>query len=187
MSYIAILLIALALSLDAFTVAVCGGISIRNLKRHHTFRIALCFGGFQALMPILGWWLGLSVSKFVANYDHWVAFGLLLLVGGKMIYESFKNGGCPTNINFMDNHVLLMLGVATSIDAFAVGLTFALLKSGIIIPAMIIGLVTFGVSWLGVVLGERFGGLFKAHIGVVGGLILIGLGSKILYDHLSTY
>ncbi len=184
MDFITILLFAVALAMDAFTVSVCGGMTIRDLKLSQSLKISFCFGGFQAVMPILGWLAGLTMSRFVGEIDHWVAFTLLGLIGGKMIYDSWQGEECIDETQFLNNWVLLSLGIATSIDAFAVGLTFAFLKGTIWTSALIIGLVTFGFCLVGVRLGERFGGLVKHHIGAVGGIILIGIGVKILVQHI---
>jgi len=184
MDFLTVLILAIALSMDAFTVSVCGGMTIRDLKLSQSMKISLCFGGFQALMPVLGWLAGLSMSRFVSGIDHWIAFTLLGLIGGKMIYDAWQGDDCIDENQFLNNWVLLSLGVATSIDAFAVGLTFAFLKGAIWSSSAIIGLVTFGICLIGVRLGERFGGLVKQHIGALGGIILIGIGLKILIQHL---
>jgi len=178
-----LLLIALGLAMDAFAVSIGSGVTIKDRRVHHAFKFGLFFGSFQAVMPVLGWLAGMNLRDLVAHVDHWVAFGLLLLIGGKMIYESIKTGGdARENVSFSLS-VLLVLSVATSIDAFAVGLSFAFLKIAIAAPVMIIGGVTFFLSFIGVLLGSRMGHLFEKRMELFGGLILIAIGLKILFEH----
>jgi putative Mn2+ efflux pump MntP len=146
--------------------------------------MAFFFGGFQALMPLIGSLAGISVKEYVADYDHWMAFALLSAVGAKMIYESFKITPAEENFNPENILVLLVLSVATSIDALVVGITLSFLQVSIAIAVVIIGLVTFILSYLGVLIGKRFGHFFENKIEAVGGLVLIGLGAKILFEHL---
>jgi len=145
---------------------------------------ALFFGGFQALMPVIGWFGGVEFSGFVTGYDHWIAFILLVLIGGKMIHESMTSQPGERAANLLDLRLLTCLAVATSIDALAVGVTFAFLDISIIVPVVVIGIVTFALSFLGVFIGNRFIGFFENRIGIVGGLILIGIGVKILLEDL---
>jgi putative Mn2+ efflux pump MntP len=147
-------------------------------------RLAVFFGGFQAFMPVIGYLAGLSVKEYIQNYDHWIAFGILSAVGGKMIYESLKIESVEKNKDPSNIYVLLALSVATSIDALAIGLTLSLITNSIIIAVIIIGLITFILSYIGVLIGKRFGHFFENKIEALGGLILIGLGLKILYEHL---
>lgn len=185
MTLLSIFFIAIALSLDAFTVSMCSGMTIHDLRFRHILKISLCFGIFQAVMPLLGYLAGIRLYVWIESFDHWVAFALLSGVGVKMIWDSVKvKESCHSEKEFLDTKLLLILGVATSIDAMAVGLAFAMSGSPILIPSLIIGGVTFLISFLGVLLGERFGDLFKGHVGIVGGLILIAIGSRILYQHL---
>jgi putative Mn2+ efflux pump MntP len=184
MDLITILGIALGLSLDIFAVSVASGFTFQQFRVHHALRMALIFGGFQMLMPVIGWLAGRSISSYISEYDHWVAFALLAFIGGKMVYESFqleddKKGQDPFRLV-----VLLVLAVATSIDALAVGLTFAFLKSSIALPVLVIGAVTFVLSFAGVYLGRKVGHLFERKIELVGGLVLVGIGVKILAEHL---
>ena len=185
MALITIILIALGLAMDALAVSITNGIISKNLKILHAFRIALFFGLFQALMPALGWLAGLSLKNLISGLDHWIAFGLLVAIGVKMIYESFKLDAGRSENAALGTYLLLILSVATSIDALAVGLTLAFLDVLLIIPVMVIGLVTFGISFAGVYVGNRFGGFLGRRIETVGGLILIGIGLKILIEHLS--
>jgi len=184
MGLITIIIIAIGLAMDAFAVSIVSGSAYKQLKINHAFRIAAFFGVFQALMPLIGYLAGLSVKEYIANYDHWIAFGLLEAVGCKMIYESFKIKPAGENLNPLNILVLLILSVATSIDALAVGLTLSFLRASIVTAAVIIGVVTFLLSFAGVFVGKNFGHFFENKIEAVGGLILVGLGVKILLQHL---
>jgi putative Mn2+ efflux pump MntP len=184
MEVITIIVIAVGLSMDAFAVSIVSGSVYRQLHVKHALRMAVFFGGFQALMPLIGSLAGLSAKDYIADYDHWVAFGILGAVGGKMIYESFKIKSVEDNFDPANIFVLLVLSVATSIDALAVGLTLSLITQSIAAAVAVIGLTTFILSYLGVLIGKRFGHFFENKIEIVGGLILIGLGVKILIEHL---
>ena len=179
-----IIAIAVGLAMDAFAVSVVSGSVYRQLHIKHALRMAVFFGGFQALMPLIGSLAGLSAKDYIADYDHWVAFGILGAVGGKMIYEAFKIKSVEENFDPSNIIVLLALSVATSIDALAVGLTLSLITSSIAIAVTMIGLITFALSYLGVFIGKKFGHFFENKIEILGGLILIGLGVKILIGHL---
>lgn len=185
MDSITIVIIAFGLAMDAFAVSVTSGLTIKNLKINHAFTIAAFFGLFQAFMPLAGWLAGLTVRGLISEIDHWLAFGLLSFIGCKMIYESFKLDPNREKANPMNVYVLLILSVATSIDALAVGITFAFLNISILTPIIIIGMVTFVLSLIGVFIGERFGHFFEKKIEILGGIILIGIGIKILIEHLS--
>ena len=187
MSLITIIFIAFGLALDAFAVSIASGVTIKELRINQALKVALSFGLFQAFMPLIGWLAGLTLRDFISGIDHWVAFTLLSLIGLKMIYESLKlesndkkKGMDPLNI-----YVLLILSIATSIDALAVGLSFAFLKIFIVTPVIIIGIITFLLSLLGIAIGKRLGHFFEKKIEIVGGLVLIGIGIKILIEHLS--
>ncbi|CAK0778811.1 putative manganese efflux pump MntP [Gammaproteobacteria bacterium] len=145
------------------------------------------FGFFQALMPVIGWLAGLTLRDIIETVDHWVAFGLLLFVGGKMIYEALwlKQEEQESDDGAHDLATLLILSIATSLDALAVGLSLSLVGVNIVIPSAIIGVVCFGFTLAGVWIGSRIGHLFEEKIEIVGGMILIGIGTKILYDHLT--
>jgi putative Mn2+ efflux pump MntP len=184
MALITIIVIALGLAMDAFAVSIVSGAAYKQLKIKHALRIALFFGGFQAVMPLIGYLAGLSIKTYIISYDHWVAFGLLSAVGGKMIYESFKIKTAEENLNPSNILILLVLSVATSIDALAIGITLSFLRVSLAAAVSIIGLVTFVLSYLGVFIGKRFGHFFENKIEAIGGLILIGLGLKILIEHL---
>ena len=185
MDAITIIAIAFGLAMDAFAVSITSGITIKNLKVNNALKIALFFGLFQAIMPLVGWLAGLSLRGFIAEIDHWIAFGLLCIIGFKMIYESSKMEANNKKIDPLNVYVLLMLSIATSIDALAVGLSLSFLNVSIALPAIIIGVVTFLLSIFGVYFGNRFGHYFERKIEIIGGLILIGIGVKILIDHLT--
>jgi len=179
-----ILFIAVGLSMDAFAVAISFGLGMRALHLRYALRIALFFGVFQALMPIIGYLAGLSIRNFVESFDHWIAFGLLSFIGSKMIYEAFALEDDRKLMNPQDLLLLLTLAFATSIDALAVGLSLSFLKVDILQPAIIIGLTTLAISFVGVCIGQRLGHLFEKKIEIAGGLILIIIGIKILCEHL---
>ncbi len=184
MDLITIIVIAFGLAMDAFAVSVASGFTIKKLKIGHALRIAVFFGAFQAIMPAIGWLAGLSLRDLIRDFDHWVAFGLLVLIGAKMIYESFKLEADRKQIDPLKLDVLLMLAIATSIDALAVGVTFAFLNVAIVWPVIIIGLITLATSFVGVYIGDKFGHIFESKIELVAGLVLIAIGLKILLEHL---
>ena len=185
MQLVVVLFIAVGLSMDAFAVSVVTGSVYRDLKVRHALRMALFFGGFQAVMPVIGFLAGLGLKGYIAPYDHWVAFALLCFVGGKMIYESFQIDAAEKNRDPANLFILLVLSFATSIDALAVGITLSLLKAPIALAVTIIGVVTFVLSYVGVALGKRFGHFFESKVEIIGGLILIAIGVKIVIDHLT--
>jgi len=182
MSIITIVLIGLGLAMDAFAVSVCSGISVKELKPRNGAKIALFMGVFQGMMPLLGWILGIGFKDFIEKYDHWIAFILLGFIGLKMLKEA-NDDDCQNISDPLANKVLLMLAIATSIDAMAVGLSFAFLKISIYLPILIIGAITFFVCFIGVYLGNRFGCMFKKKAEIAGGIILILIGFKILSEH----
>jgi putative Mn2+ efflux pump MntP len=172
-------LIALSLAIDAFSVSMTHGLANKSFKLTNALKIGVSFGSFQAIMPILGWQAGVTIMDFISGFDHWIAFGLLSIVGGRMIYESTKNESQKL-IKSLSTGVLLMLSIATSIDALAVGLSLSFLRVPILVPTIIIGLVTFSLSFLGVYFGNRFGHFLGNKIEVVGGIVLIVIGLRIL-------
>jgi len=184
MDMFTIIFIAFGLAMDAFAVSITSGLTIKHLRINNALKIAIFFGSFQAVMPVIGWLAGLSLRDFIADVDHWIAFGLLSFIGCKMIYESIKIKSSEKEINPLNVYVLLMLSIATSIDALAIGVSFAFLKISIATPIIVIGAVTFLLSFLGVFVGNRFGHFFESKIEIVGGFILIGIGIKILIEHL---
>lgn len=185
MDTLSIIFIAFGLAMDAFAVSITRGGTIKNLRIYSALAIATFFGAFQAVMPLIGWLAGLSLRDIISGFDHWIAFGLLSSIGFKMIYESFTVESSEKEINPLNVFVLLILSIATSIDALAVGISLSFLKISIAIPAIIIGTVTFLLTLLGVFIGNRFGHFFEKKIEIVGGLILIGIGVKILIEHIT--
>lgn len=182
MGIIELFLIAVGLSMDAFAVAICKGLKMPKLNYKQGFVIALFFGVFQAFMPLIGWLLGRNFEVYINQIDHWIAFGLLALIGGKMIYDSCKDEDETTDK--FDLKELFFLAVATSIDALAVGITFAFLRVDILSSVTLIGLVTFAFSLVGVAIGHKFGARFHKKSELAGGVILILIGLKILFEHL---
>ena len=183
MDILIILLIALGLSIDSFAVSVANGLSIKNISLIDKFKIASSLSIFQALMPLIGWYAGIGISEYIKTFDHWIAFVLLVFIGFKMIYESFSKNELTEN-NTIKTSTLIAQSIATSIDAFAVGISFALLNIEIMIPVIIIGIVTFFASIIGLQLGKYIGIRFGKYIEVFGGLVLIGIGVKILIEHI---
>lgn len=184
MTIVELLLIALGLAMDAFAVSICKGITMKNIKFKNVLIIALFFGGFQGLMPLIGWLLGSSFAKYITPVDHWIAFGLLGFLGVKMLLDSFKKDEdecCNDSFNIKE---LFVLAIATSIDALAVGITFAFLNVNIIGAVSSIGIITFVLSIVGVFIGHKFGDRFKSKAEFVGGVILVLMGVKILLEHL---
>lgn len=177
-----ILILAVGLSMDAFAVSVCKGLSVKRLKPRHCVIGGLYFGGFQAGMPLLGWLLGKQFETLIKSVDHWIAFALLCIIGANMIRESF---GDPDELNAsFSPRTMLPLAVATSIDALAVGVTFAFLDVDILSAVLIIGCTTFLFSAAGVKIGNIFGTKFKSKAELLGGIVLIAIGIKILIEHL---
>jgi putative Mn2+ efflux pump MntP len=177
--------LSLGLAADAFAVAVSSGLAIKHMKVNKALKIALFFGGFQALMPVIGWLIGLSFSFLISAIDHWIAFGLLSFIGGRMIYEALQTKECEKKFNPLDTGTLITLSVATSIDALAVGIGFAVLKDSIAPAVAAIGFITFFLAFAGVFIGHKCGNLFANKIEMLGGAILIFIGSRILFLHLT--
>ena len=184
MGIYALFLLGIGLSFDTFAVSVSCGLSQKNINFIRSSRIAIIFAFFQAFMPIIGWLLGLGIKEYLSQVDHWIAFALLLLVGLKMIYESLKNNE-DRNFNPEDIKVILFMSFATTIDAFAIGITLAFLNVKLFLAAFIIGAVTYVASMLGILFGKSIGAWFGKKMEIIGGLILISLGVKILIEHLS--
>lgn len=183
MDLLSILLVALALSMDCFVVAVGGSISMQSLSRLQILRASFSFGLFQFLMPILGWLVGQTVAD-LTSYDHWVAFGLLLIIGTKMIWETLPSNGAHRHSTDITKGIpLLTLSVATSIDALAVGLGFAFVDSRILTASLVIGATAFVITAAGFHLGQRVGNSLGRWAGVFGGVLLIGIGTRILVTH----
>ncbi|MGK7939284.1 MAG: manganese efflux pump MntP family protein [Crocosphaera sp.] len=176
--------LGLGLAADAFAVSLSSGFLIQRIKFNKALKIALFFGIFQGVMPFIGWLTGLSFREFMTNIDHWIAFILLLGIGSKMIYEAYNNLEEDDKFNPLETYTLFALALATSIDALAAGLGLSLLKTSILFPCTIIGLITFFLSFIGVFIGHKFGSIFNKKIEVLGGLSLIFIGSKILIEDL---
>ena len=184
MDYISLILIAFGLSFDTFAVSVSTGIKITYLKFKQALKIALTLGVFQALMPLIGWFLGVQIESYISNYDHWIAFGLLAILGLRMIYESFLKEENNTSANPLNPVVLIGMAIATSIDALVVGVSFAFMNMNIYLSVAIIGLVTFLVSMVGMLFGKKVGGKLGKRMEIVGGIILIIIGLKMLFSHI---
>lgn len=182
MGIIELVLIAVSLAMDAFAVSLGKGLTVCNVRPKHALIAGSWFGGFQALMPIIGYLLGSSFAVVVTRVDHWLAFGLLLLIGGNMLREAIWGDDEQQDGDFAPRKMFVM-AVATSIDALAVGITMAFLDVNIWIAATVIGVITFVLSAAGVVLGCRFGNYLGSKAGILGGIILICLGIKILLEH----
>ncbi|WP_165055652.1 MULTISPECIES: manganese efflux pump MntP family protein [unclassified Adlercreutzia] len=187
MGFVELLMIAVGLSMDAFAVSVCKGLCMKRVNWAHAFVIALFFGGFQGLMPVVGWALGTQFAALITPVDHWIAFALLAFIGGKMLWDAFHEDDeaqeCPAEPK-LDLRELVMLAVATSIDALAVGITFAFLGVNIVAAAAIIGVTTFALSFAGVAIGNQFGSRFEKPAAIAGGVVLILIGVKTLLEHL---
>ncbi|HOV14277.1 MAG TPA: manganese efflux pump MntP family protein [Spirochaetota bacterium] len=188
MDYISVILIAIGLSMDAFAVSMSSGCIMKKLRVKMALRISLFFGFFQALMPIIGYLAGSGLKIYIEKFDHWVAFIILLIIGIKMLFEAFAIEKSETEDEKKPNYeslfILFSLAIATSIDALAVGITFSLLNANIFISAGIIGFITFMLSFIGVFFGCKFGNIFKKKVEILGALVLIGIGIKILIEHL---
>lgn len=184
MSVLEAILMSIGLAMDAFAVSICTGLELKNIKLKDVIKVGLWFGFFQALMPFIGYLLGSKFENLITNIDHWVAFVLLAFIGGKMIYEGFhEEEGSYGDLKFKS---MLVLAIATSIDALAIGIAYAFLygSKNMILSFSLIGIITFIISCLGVKIGNIFGSRFKNMAEVVGGIILILIGTKILFEHL---
>ena len=185
--FIELLLIGVGLSMDAFAVSICKGLAMRRVNKKQALVIGLFFGGFQALMPFIGWALGTQFESYITSIDHWIAFVLLAFIGGKMLWDVFhekEESAAEKSDARLDHKELFMLAIATSIDALAVGIAFACLDVQIWSSVSIIGCVTLVLSFCGVWIGNRFGNRFEKKAEIAGGVVLILIGVKILLDHL---
>ena len=183
MEIVSIILIAIGLSMDSFAVSVCNGLTIRNLNVKKLLTISFSLAIFQAVMPLIGWWAGIGIETYIKHIDHWIAFILLGSIGIKMIYEGLQKS---EDVKDSELKLITLIGqsIATSIDAFAVGISFALLDISIVTPICIIGVITFCFSYLGLHVGKRFGKQVGKKAEVFGGVVLIGIGVKILIEHM---
>lgn len=192
MGFISIFMTGIGLSMDAFAVSLAKGICLKEDEFKNSFKVALFFGGFQALMPLLGWWVGRYFESYIKSFDHWIAFILLALIGGKMLIEAIKDlkssedDNIPTECerDEFSYKKLTILAIATSIDALAVGVSFAFLNVSIIPSITIIGITTFVLSFFAVFLGKKLGEYMQSYAEIIGGIILIFIGAKILFEHL---
>jgi putative Mn2+ efflux pump MntP len=179
--------LAIGLSMDALAVAVAEGAYLKKIHFRGVLRMALAFGGFQGLMPVIGWAAGTTFSRFIMDFDHWIAFAILMYIGGKMIWEELRGKREDAARRSCERMAaLLLMALATSIDALAVGLTFAFLNIDIFFPVLVIGGLTFVIAGLGVYFGAWIGRRFEKVIGIVGGVTLMGIGLRILVEHLLT-
>ena len=186
MGFVELLLLSVGLAMDAFAVSVCKGLNMKRINYRHGFIIALFFGIFQAGMPVIGWLLGVQFQQYINEFDHWIAFVLLGFIGGKMIYEAVKGDddeGASSD-GSLDIKELFVLSVATSIDALAVGVTFAFLDVNIWLSVSCIGIITLLLSFIGIIIGNNFGAKYKSRAELAGGIILVLIGVKILVEHL---
>jgi len=177
------LLLALGLAMDSFSVSVCGGLGLHGSRIRYALRTATVMGGFQALMPFLGWTAASQISGRVEQVDHWIAFGLLAFIGGRMIYEALAGAPDQTALDVTGWPLLLGLGVATSIDALAVGVSFAFLNTSILAPIVTIGVISFVLSLVGILVGCRAGEALGNRVPILGGIVLIGIGVQIVLEH----
>ena len=183
MSYIELFILAVGLSMDAFAVSICKGLSVNRLRPRHALIAGAYFGGFQALMPLIGWLLGRQFESLIKSVDHWVAFALLALIGANMIREAVKNEEENLSDSFSPR-TMFPLAVATSIDALAVGVTFAFLDVAVVPAVSFIGVTTFLFSAAGLKIGRLFGAKYKSRAELAGGIVLICIGLKILIEHI---
>lgn len=184
MDIFSLFLLAVGLSMDAFAVSICKGLALKKIRFSHALTVGLWFGGFQALMPVIGYFLGSQFKDAIAAYDHWIAFGLLALIGGNMIREALFDQDEPETDSALSFRSMLLLAIATSIDALAVGVTFAFLDVNIWTSVALIGVTTCVLSMIGVKVGSVFGAKYEKKAEFLGGVILILLGIKILLEHL---
>ena len=186
--FFTLLLMGVGLSMDAFAVSICKGLSMRKVNKKQCLVIGLFFGGFQALMPFIGWVLGSQFEQYITSIDHWIAFILLGFIGGKMVVEAIREKDEAVEVGKMDPPLdlkeMFILAIATSIDALAVGITFAFLQVPIVEAVSVIGITTFVISVIGVYVGNFFGNRYKKKAELAGGMILILIGLKILLEHL---
>ncbi len=179
-----LILIAASLAMDCFAISIAGGATTKRLKVIDALKVGLFFGLFQAIMPLFGWFIGLSFKELIENVDHWVAFGLLGAIGVKMIYEALRNRHEKRKINLVKIPALLVLSIATSIDALAIGISFSLLNISLYLSIAVIGLFAFVFSISGYFIGNKIGHFLENKVELIGGIILIGIGVKILIEHL---
>jgi putative Mn2+ efflux pump MntP len=183
MDILTIMLTAIGLAMDCLAVSMSCGISLDNFDRRDALKLGVFFGGFQAMMAFLGWLGGTGFSGRIQSVDHWIAFVLLIIIGAKMIHEAFGEDDESKNMDIRNLRILIVLSIATSIDALAIGISYAFLHMSIILPVILIGLVSFIFAFAGSTFGKNMGERFGKRMEIVGGIILIGLGIKILVEH----
>jgi manganese efflux pump family protein len=186
MGLIEILFISVGLAMDAFAVSICAGTNELTRGKRPTFRLSFHFGLFQFLMPVIGWFLGSGIQKYIEAYDHWIVLGLLSFVGIKMILSGFDKNADTNKDDLSKGLNLVMVSIATSLDALAIGISFAMLQTGIWFPSIIIGIVTATLSVMGVQLGNKLGTKFGKKMEISGGILLILIGIRILIEHIVT-
>ena len=185
MSTIEIVLVGVSLAMDAFAVSTCKGLRMPKINYKHALIIALFFGVFQAVMPLIGWLLGSAFEKYITTFDHWIAFGLLLILGTKALVDAIRDKDDDEEKEYkLDFKELTVLAIATSIDALAVGVTFAFLQVSLALSVSLIGVITFVLCLIGVMIGNKFGSKWKKPASIAGGVVLILMGVKILLEHL---
>jgi putative Mn2+ efflux pump MntP len=184
MEILTLILIAIGLSFDSFAAAITSGVAKNEIRFWQATRIAFSLAFFQGMMPVLGWIIGMRIMHLISAIDHWIAFGLLAILGGKMILESLRKEKEDKTFDPLNLYILLGMSLATSIDAFIIGISFGFLNVNILFATLIIGSVTFIISMLGVLFGKKTGSRFGKKMEIAGGLILIGIGVKILIQHL---
>lgn len=186
LNFLSIFLVALSLSADCFAIALCGAIAMRRVALAQVMRMSLSFGIFQTGMQLAGWFAGRTVVGLISGYDHWIAFGLLVFIGGRMVWDSLHDeNGAKEGVDITKGLPLIALSVATSIDSLAVGLSYAFISIGIALPSILAGVIAFVVTIAGFLLGKKVGELFGRRAETVGGLVLIGIGIRILVEHLA--
>lgn len=184
MEFLSVVMIAIGLSFDSFAVSVTSGLVMKNITFRKATRIAFFLAFFQGGLPVLGWFLGYEIRDYVEAYDHWIAFGLLSVLGIRMILGGISNDPTKPQLNPLKLNVLIGMSIATSIDAFIVGISFALIQLPILYPVLIIAIITFIFSMLGILFGKKTGAKFGNRMEIIGGLILLGIGIKILFEHI---
>lgn len=186
MGVLEVIVISIGLAMDAFAVSICKGLAMKKLNVKKMIIVGLYFGGFQGLMPLIGYLLGANFESFVTKVDHWIAFILLSIIGINMIKDALKSKnecGCESHDDSVAFKTMISLAIATSIDALAVGITLAFLKANLVAVVLSIGLITFVLSMIGVWIGNKFGDKYESKAQIAGGLILIIMGAKILFEH----
>lgn len=186
MGFIQLIFMSVGLAMDACAVSICKGLKMKKVDYRYAVIIATFFGGFQGLMPLIGWILGKQFEGYIVSFDHWITFILLSIIGGKMIKESFEKEVDDSEVRY-DFKELFILAIATSIDALAVGVTLAFLQVNIWIAITLIGVITFIISIIGVIIGSNFGAKYKSKAELIGGIILVIIGIKILFEHLGVF